>query len=269
MAHCIMQEVAEGRGFPDGTVVFDTTVVPPHRLENHVEKLSGCDPRGSSPRAKRPGCARQHTATWAASASTAMHGPACPGCSPPAQRRGRRAWRQPPRRQRRERRVRVRRHRRAIGCREAGSARAARPGPDPHERRRRTRSRTRATRGCQARRIERARDPARMRRPVPQRRRPARSGLERLDALARDCIHGLQTADRKETVRALEARNMIAVARFIMDSALLRREVAVHINAPTFRRPTSNGAARPDPDLYWGGRLRLSRSGDTSDTMGA
>jgi len=57
MAHCIQQEISEGRGFPDGTVVFDTTVVPPDRLDNHVEKMKrlrskGFDPTKEAPRVR-------------------------------------------------------------------------------------------------------------------------------------------------------------------------------------------------------------------------
>jgi succinate dehydrogenase/fumarate reductase flavoprotein subunit len=54
MALCVQTEIDEGRGLPDGTVTFDTTVLPPERLESyktHVRRLrnAGADPLTTPP----------------------------------------------------------------------------------------------------------------------------------------------------------------------------------------------------------------------------
>lgn len=54
MALCIRQEIDEGRGFAGGTVRFDTTTVPPERLESYVShcrrlRRSGCEPLSEGP----------------------------------------------------------------------------------------------------------------------------------------------------------------------------------------------------------------------------
>lgn len=54
MALCVQTEIDEGRGLPDGTVIFDTTVLAPERLESyktHVRRLrnAGVDPLVTSP----------------------------------------------------------------------------------------------------------------------------------------------------------------------------------------------------------------------------
>jgi succinate dehydrogenase/fumarate reductase flavoprotein subunit len=55
MALCIQREIDEGRGLSDGTVLFDTTKVPPEKLEsyvNHCKRLrnSGLEPLTNLPR---------------------------------------------------------------------------------------------------------------------------------------------------------------------------------------------------------------------------
>ena len=55
MALCIQREIDEGRGLSDGTVLFDTTKVPPEKLEsyvNHCKRLrnSGLEPLTHLPR---------------------------------------------------------------------------------------------------------------------------------------------------------------------------------------------------------------------------
>jgi succinate dehydrogenase/fumarate reductase flavoprotein subunit len=54
MALCVQTEIDEGRGLPDDTVIFDTTVLPPERLESyktHVRRLrsAGADPLTTPP----------------------------------------------------------------------------------------------------------------------------------------------------------------------------------------------------------------------------
>lgn len=54
MALCVQTEIDQGRGLPDDTVIFDTTVLPPERLESyktHVRRLrsSGTDPLTTPP----------------------------------------------------------------------------------------------------------------------------------------------------------------------------------------------------------------------------
>jgi succinate dehydrogenase/fumarate reductase flavoprotein subunit len=53
----IQQEIDEGRGLPDGTVIFDTTHVPSKLLEGYVShcrrlRSSGVDPRETAPRVR-------------------------------------------------------------------------------------------------------------------------------------------------------------------------------------------------------------------------
>lgn len=55
MALCIQREIDEGRGLSDGTILFDTTKVPPQKLEsyvNHCKRLrnSGLEPLTNLPR---------------------------------------------------------------------------------------------------------------------------------------------------------------------------------------------------------------------------
>jgi len=57
MALCVQTEIDEGRGLPDDTVIFDTTVLPAARLESyktHVRRLrnAGVDPLTTPPRVR-------------------------------------------------------------------------------------------------------------------------------------------------------------------------------------------------------------------------
>ena len=57
MALCVQTEIDEGRGLPDDTVIFDTTVLPAERLESyktHVRRLrnAGVDPLKTPPRVR-------------------------------------------------------------------------------------------------------------------------------------------------------------------------------------------------------------------------
>lgn len=54
MALCIQQEIDEGRGLPDGSVLFDTRCVPSERLESYVShcrrlRKAGVEPRTCAP----------------------------------------------------------------------------------------------------------------------------------------------------------------------------------------------------------------------------
>ena len=55
MALCIQREIDEGRGLPDGTVLFDTTKLPPEKLESYIHhckrlRSSGLEPLTDLPR---------------------------------------------------------------------------------------------------------------------------------------------------------------------------------------------------------------------------
>jgi len=57
MSLCIQTEIDEGRGFPDATVVFDTTVLSPEKREGYVShckrlRAAGLDPATDSPRVR-------------------------------------------------------------------------------------------------------------------------------------------------------------------------------------------------------------------------
>lgn len=57
MALCIQREIDEGRGFPDGTVAFDTTVLERDKLESYVShckrlRASGMEPATEMPRVR-------------------------------------------------------------------------------------------------------------------------------------------------------------------------------------------------------------------------
>lgn len=225
MAHCIMQEVAEGRGFPDGTVAFDTTVVPPHRLENHVEKLKRLRSKGFEPTREAPrvrpaahshmGGVRIDRTAWtgvpglfaAGEAAGGVHGAsrlAGNGASDVfvfggiAGRAAARVCR--PRAEHDWPRV----HDRAWEALDAVMGHG--PGTPSDEIKRAVRQVLLEAAG-----LYRAES-------------GLAAGLADLDALGRDVARGLGAKDRKEAVRALEAANMVAVGRFILASARLRRE---------------------------------------------
>lgn len=50
----IQREIDEGRGFPEGGVVFDTTVIPPERLESYVSHCSRLRRAGVDPSRQPP-----------------------------------------------------------------------------------------------------------------------------------------------------------------------------------------------------------------------
>jgi succinate dehydrogenase/fumarate reductase flavoprotein subunit len=225
LAHCIRQEVAEGRGYADGSVLFDTTVVPPHRLENHVEKLKRLRSKGFEPTREAPrvrpaahshmGGVRIDPGAWtgvpglyaAGEAAGGVHGASrlagngasdvfvFGGVAGRAAAAGRstradRAWRDI--------------HARAVEPLRIALGGGAGPRPDE------IKAAVRATL------LEAAglyRDAAGL-----------RAGRDALDALDAEIRRGLEARDAKEAVRALEAANMIGVGRFIVLSALAREE---------------------------------------------
>jgi succinate dehydrogenase/fumarate reductase flavoprotein subunit len=54
MSLCIQQEIDEGRGLPDGTVFFDTTVMPHDKLESYVSHCKRLRRAGLEPTAEMP-----------------------------------------------------------------------------------------------------------------------------------------------------------------------------------------------------------------------
>lgn len=54
MALCIQQEIDEGRGLPDGSVLFDTTVVPHDRLESYISHCKRLRAAGLEPTREGP-----------------------------------------------------------------------------------------------------------------------------------------------------------------------------------------------------------------------
>jgi len=225
MAHCIQQEISEGRGFPDGTVMFDTTVVPPERLENHKEKAKRLRSKGFEPTTEAPRvrpAAHSHMGGVqidsharsgvpglfaAGEAAGGVHGAsrlagngasdvfvfggiAGRGAAASKVELAGRDWA-------------------AIQARATGPLRAALAGAGqarPDELKASVRSVLLDAAGL-------------------YRDRPGlMSGLERLDALKRELDRGLDVPDMREAVRALEADNMVTIARFIVRSALERQE---------------------------------------------
>lgn len=51
---CIQQEIDEGRGLPDGTVWFDTTVLAPEKLEGYVSHCARLRAAGMEPSREKP-----------------------------------------------------------------------------------------------------------------------------------------------------------------------------------------------------------------------
>ena len=225
MAHCIQREITEGRGFPDGTVAFDTTVVPPHRLENHVEKIKrlrakGFEPTREAPRV-RP-AAHSHMGgvqidgrTWSGVPGLFAAGEAAGGVHGASRLAGNGASD-----------VFVfggiaGREAAASGLQLAGRSwalihdRAVEP------------LRTAVGRSGPARPDEikvAVREALLGAAGLYRDRNGLTAGLQRLDALGGEVAQGLATGDLREAVRALEAANMVTVARFIMMSALQREE---------------------------------------------
>ena len=225
MAHCIQQEISEGRGFPDGTVMFDTTVVAPERLDNHKEKVKRLRSKGFEPTTEAPRvrpAAHSHMGGVqidsqarsgvpglfaAGEAAGGVHGAsrlagngasdvfvfggiAGRGAAASKVDLAGRDWA-------------------AIQGRAIEPLRAALAGAGqarPDEVKASVRSVLLEAAGLY-------RD-----------RSGLMSGLERLDALKRQLDRGLDVPDVREAVRALEADNMVTVARFIVRSALEREE---------------------------------------------
>jgi succinate dehydrogenase/fumarate reductase flavoprotein subunit len=225
MAHCIQQEISEGRGFPDGTVMFDTTVVPPDRLDNHKEKVKRLRSKGFEPTAEAPRvrpAAHSHMGGVqidrqarsgvpglfaAGEAAGGVHGAsrlagngasdvfvfggiAGRGAAASEVDIGGRDW--------------AAIHGSAVTPLRAALAGKGQARPDEVKASVRTILLDSAG-------LYRERD-------------GLVSGLEKLDALKGEIDRGLYAPDLREAVRALEADNMVTVARFIVRSALEREE---------------------------------------------
>jgi len=225
MAHCIQQEIAEGRGFPDGTVMFDTTVVPPQRLENHAEKAKRLRSKGFEPTTEAPrvrpaahshmGGVRIDRRAWsgvpglfaAGEAAGGVHGAsrlagngasdvfvfggiAGRGAAASGLQLQGRDWNAI--------------HAAAVAPLHRVQARTGNARPDEIKA---------AVRQVLLDAAGLYRDRAGL-----------EKGLATLDALVREIAAGLETRDLREAVRALEADNMVTVGRFIVMSALAREE---------------------------------------------
>ncbi len=225
IAHCIQKEVSEGRGFPDGTVAFDTTVVPPHRLDNHVEKMKrlrakGFDPTKEAPRVRpaahsHMGGVHINVEAWSGVPGLFAAGEAAGGIHGASRLAGNgasdvfvfggvagrsaassnlkiegRNW--------------TAIHDRAVEPLRAAHKRSGEARPDEIKV---------AVREVLLNAAGLYRD-----------REKLTVGLAKLDALRDEISQGLSTRDLREAVRALEAGNMVTVARFIVLSALHREE---------------------------------------------
>jgi len=225
MAHCIQQEIAEGRGFPDGTVMFDTTVVPPQRLENHAEKAKRLRSKGFEPTTEAPrvrpaahshmGGVRIDRSAWSGVPGLFAAGEAAGGVHGASRLAGNgasdvfvfggiagrgaaasgldlqgRDWNAI--------------HAAAVAPLQATQARSGHARPDDIKL---------AVRQALLGAAGLYRDRAGL-----------EAGLAKLDALGREIAAGLETRDLREAVRALEADNMVTVGRFIIRSALAREE---------------------------------------------
>ena len=225
MAHCIQQEISEGRGFPDGSVMFDTTVVAPERLDNHKEKVKRLRSKGFEPTTEAPRvrpAAHSHMGGVqidsqarsgvpglfaAGEAAGGVHGAsrlAGNGASDVFVFGG-------------------------IAGRGAAASKMDTRGRDWS-----------AIHGRATAPLLAALDGAGQARPdelkasvrsillesagLYRDRAGLTQGLERIDAMKRELGAGLDVPDLREAVRALEADNMVTVASFIMRSALERTE---------------------------------------------
>lgn len=225
IAHCIQKEISEGRGFPDGTVAFDTTVVPRHRLDNHMEKMKrlcakGFDPTQEAPRVRpaahsHMGGIQVDSRAWSGVPGLFAAGEAAGGVHGASRLAGNgasdvfvmggvagrsaartavklegRDWNEI--------------HERALALLRSANERRGEARPDEIKA---------AIRDTLLGAAGLYRDAGKL-----------NQGLVKLEALRTEIEHGLATKDLKEAVRALEAGNMVTVARFIVMSALRREE---------------------------------------------
>lgn len=228
MAQCIQQEIAEGRGFADGTVQFDTTIVPPQRLENHAEKCrrlrsKGFEPTREAPRVRpaahsHMGGVRIDADAWTGVPGLYSAGEAAGGVHGASRLAGNGAS--------------------DVFVFGDVAGRAAASAASAHQ----------TLRARDWQRIHAAAmAPLRMTDNTPGQPRADEvkqsiretllaaaglyrdqaglaAGLEKLAHLQRDMAAGLSLADARDAVRALEAANMLAVAGVILKSALMREE---------------------------------------------
>lgn len=256
MAQCIQREIAEGRGFADGTVQFDTTVVAPDRLDNHQEKMKrlrskGFEPTREAPRV-RP-AAHSHMGgvaiderAWSGVPGLFAAGEAAGGVHGASRLAGNgasdvfvfggvagraaahssltltgRAW--------------GRIHANALAPLRA----ACTNGRDTRVDDIKTAIRNTLLHAAGLYRDGRG----------------LTIGLAQLDDLQRAMDAGLKVGDGREAVRALEARNMLSVARFILASALKREE----------SRGAHQRSDFPErDDEHWLCHVALQRTGDAT-----
>lgn len=225
LAHCIQKEISEGRGFPDGTVAFDTTVVPPHRLDNHVEKMKrlrakGFDPTKEAPRVRpaahsHMGGVKINAGAWtgvpglfaAGEAAGGVHGAsrlAGNGASDVFVMGGVAGRSAAGSRVNLEGRNWQAVHDRALAPLRATEKHSGETKPDE----------------IKASIRETLLNAAGLYRD----KESLENGLTKLDAVRKEIEAGLSTRDSKESIRALEAENMVTVARFVIQSALQRQE---------------------------------------------
>lgn len=230
MALAIQREIDEGRGLPDGTVLFDTTVVPRDLLEgyvSHVKRLrqAGLEPTLEAPRV-RP-AAHSHMGgvriddqgwsgvpgLWAAGeAAGGVHGASRLAGNSGSDilvfgaRAGRAAA------------AAARSQHGGSGRRPAEAASLASAAAEP----------LRAALGRTGRPPDDVKKDVRqvLGRAAPLYRDHAglAKGLEELDQLALEVDAGLGARDVDEAVSCLEARNMVLVARMVVSAALARTE---------------------------------------------
>lgn len=225
IAHCIHKEISEGRGFPDGTVAFDTTVVPLHRLENHIEKMKrlrakGFDPTKEAPRVRpaahsHMGGVQINAEAWSGVPGLFAAGEAAGGVHGASRLAGNGASD-----------VFVLG---GVAGRSAAASNLKREGRDwdvIHDRAVEPLRAAHESSG-EARPDEikvAVRDTLLSAAGLYRDRAKLTAGLAKLDALRIEISQGLATRDLKEAIRALEAENMVTVARFIVMSALHREE---------------------------------------------
>ena len=225
MALCIQREIDEGRGLSDGAVLFDSTKVPAHRLESYVEKCkrlraAGFEPATTAPHV-RP-AAHSHMGgihidarAWTGVPGLFAAGEAAGGIHGASRIAGNGASE-----------VFVFG---GIAGREAAAARLDLTGrrwerihSNAVEPLRRVCGHPGTLRSAEVKSA--VRDTLLASAGLYRSGETLLGGISKLDALQREIASGIYARDMRDAVRALEAYNMVIVARFIVMSALAREE---------------------------------------------